>query len=172
MSNLLPEKNRQSIRREYLARFILAGSFLAIGLAFFAILALSPSYGVLYMTRPATIAQATQIKESKTEELDVARAQSLLIQLGPAASATSTVSRAIEIALSGRPAGVHIDTISYKAGADSTILLSGVADTRGVLDKYRTTLQADSRFSSINLPVGDLIGIKGGRFTITLAGKF
>jgi hypothetical protein len=172
MANLLPETVQKKIHTEYGARFLVAGSFLAMGVALFTALALSPSYAVLFVTRPAAVEQASQVQQSKQDAADVAVAQTLAFQLAPAASASSSISMALLDALEKRPSGVHIDSIVYVGGTSATVAVGGVADSRDVLDKYRTALQRDSRFTAVNLPVGDLVGVKGGRFTITLAGKF
>src|ERR1043166_7174449 len=172
MSNLLPDAAQQVIRREYRARFILAGAALAIGAALFTILALSPSYGALFITQPRVRAQATQLQQSKSDSADIARAQILMTQFSPVASASSSVTTAIRQAISDRPTGVRIDNISYTAGVSDTIALGGIAESREMIDKYRATLLADPYFTSVKLPVGDLIGALGGRFTITVAGHF
>jgi hypothetical protein len=172
MANLLPETAQKKIHAEYRARFLLAGSFLAMSVALFTALALFPSYAVLFVTRPAAAAQASQVQQSKQDAADVAVAQALAFQLAPSASASSSISTALLDALGKRPGGVHIDSIVYVGGTPATIAVGGVADSRDMLDKYRTALQGNSRFTAVNLPVGDLVGVKGGRFTITLSGKF
>lgn len=172
MSNLLPEVGQQRIRSEYRARFVLAGALLSMIAALFTVLALSPSYGVLLTTRPQVLAQASQAQEEKTDSDDIAQAQMLLVQIGTLAVATSSASGAIIEALEPRPNGARIDTIAYVAGESATISLSGVAESRNVMDTYRMSLQENLRFASVKLPVGDLVGAKGGRFTITLTGEF
>jgi Tfp pilus assembly protein PilN len=173
MSNLLPEKAQQNLRSEYRARFILAGASLAIGGALFTVLALSPSYMALFVTRPAAQAKATALQESKQDSSDIARAQSLMFQLAPVASASSTASSAILQALRDKPNGVRIYKISYSTDPAGSIAVAGIADSRQAMDQYRTALQADSLFTSVKFSVQDLIaGATGGRFSITLAGNF
>jgi hypothetical protein len=175
MSNLLPEKTLQGIRREYRERFILSGSSLAIGAAVFTALSLSPTFSVLFISRPATQAQANQLQQSKMDSADITRAQTLLAQLAPVSTASSSVTNAIAAALTQRPAGVHIDDIVYNtgaAGSPATIALGGATDSRTGINKYRGNLQTVHSFTSVKLPVDDLVGAQGGRFTITLSGNF
>ena len=173
MSNLIPDTLHKKIRAEYRARFMLAGSSMAIGAAFFAALALFPSFGVLFITRPAATAQILQTEESKQQSADIARAQTLVTYLAPVATASSSLSNAIISALERRPNGVRVDSIQYVTTVTGvSITMEGVGDGRAQIDKYRSALQADSRFSSVRLPVDDLLGNKGSRFTITLAGQF
>jgi len=175
MSNLLPEKSHQKIHSEYRARFLLAGASLAIGAAVFAALALLPSFGVLIMSRPGALARANQAQQDKQDGADISQTKSLMTALAPVAAASSSATTALIDALSEKPAGVHIDNAVYNAptqGSQSTIAIGGVADNRASMDKYRTTLQSDPLFSSVKLPVGDLLGSQGGRFTVTLTGNF
>lgn len=172
MSNLLPYAAQKKIHREYQARFILAGSFLAMAMAVFTLLSLAPSYGVLTVTRPAAIAQAAQGRETKNETADLAQAQLLVTQYLPVSAASSSLSHALLAALSVRPEGVHVDSIVYTAGNTATLTFGGIADNPEQIDRYRSALDDDARFTSVKLPVGDLIAARGGRFTITLNGKF
>jgi hypothetical protein len=178
MSNLIPETLHKKIRSEYRARFILAGSLMAAGTAFFAALALSPGFGVLFITRPPAAAQTSLAEAGKQEGLDITLARALITQLEPVAAASSSVSSAIISALEKRPSGVRVDSIDYLATASGptmsvhTITMEGMAEARDQIDKYRAALQADPRFTSVRLPVDDLLGKKGSRFTITLTGNF
>jgi hypothetical protein len=172
MTNLLPLKNRQTISREYRARFILAGSFLAISAALFTLLTLSPSFGVLMITRPEAVAQASRAQQSKGENSDIVHAQTLVAHLAPVFAASSSIATAIREALAKRPHGVTIQSIGFTAEEKNTMVLGGEGENRVVLDTYRTALQADPNFTAVQLPVGDLVSFRGGRFTITLTPKF
>jgi hypothetical protein len=173
MSNLLPEKTKQKIHAEYRARFVLTASSLAIGAAAFTALVLSPSFGVLYVSRSSSIEKASQAHQMKTDNDDILRAQSLLSQVSNVALASSSISSAIIDALAQKSDTVSIDTISYvTTSASPSIALGGVAQNRASLEKFRTQLQGDPRFTSVNIPVADLLGSQGSRFTVTLKGHF
>src|SRR6185369_10950878 len=103
MSNLLPETTRRALNSEYRARFILAGSLVAIVSAVYAAIALSPSYGVLFMTRPEALEKASLAQKSKTDTTDVATGQFMVTQLSAVATASSTISTTIMEALEKRP---------------------------------------------------------------------
>jgi hypothetical protein len=173
MSNLLPETGKRNIHAEYRARFILTASSLAIGAAAFTALVLAPSFGVLYISRSSVIEKASQAHQVKADNDDILHAQSLLMQISSVALASSSVSSAIVDALAQKPAGVSIDSIAYiNTSGTGSLALGGVAQNRASLDKFRTQLQADTRFTSVNIPVADLLGQQGSRFTVTLAGHF
>lgn len=171
MSNLLPENSRLELRSEYRARYVLAGSLLSIGVAIFISLALVPSYQTFSASLPKD-QNSPASKEAKTDLADVSKAQALVQQLSPIVSSTSSISRAIDKALAARPKGVHIDDIQFVDGESGSIAIGGMADDRGAINAYRTSLQSVTLFTGIKLPVGDLIGTQGGRFNVTLSGNF
>ena len=172
MSNLIPHQQNKKILGDFRARYILAGSFLAIGIGLFSAFVLAPSFAVLFITRPAAAAEASRAQQNKTETADLVRAQALIVQVAPMLSASSSISSAILRAIQSRPVGVQINSISYSADAGQSIILGGSANNRELLDQYRTNLQKEPTFSSVKLPVGELVSFKGGNFTITISGKF
>lgn len=173
MSNLLPENSRVELRAEYRARYVFAGSLLAIGAALFMVLSMLPSYVVFSSSLPKE-QNAENSDELKKDLADIMLAQALVQQLGSTVASTSTISSAIETALAARPQGAHVDTISYSYDREAAgvVVLGGLADNRSSINGYRTTLQKIPLFTSVKLPVGDLIGSQGGRFTVTLTGNF
>lgn len=173
MSNLLPENSRTELRQEYRARYVFAGSLLAIGAAVFMSLSMLPSYVAFSSSLPKG-QNTTASDETKKDFADITRAQSLVQQLAPTMVSTSTISRAIQSALAVRSRGAHVDNISYMRDplASGVVTIGGLADGRVSINEYRTALQKVPSFTSVRLPVGDLIGSQGGRFTVTLTGNF
>ncbi len=174
MSNLLPENSRIELRTEYRARYVFAGSLLALGAAVFMALSMIPSYVVFSAALPKDQSSAAS-EETKKDFEDITRAQALVQQIAPTLVSTSTISRAIEAALLVRPQGAHVDTVSYaydNIAMTGAVTIGGLADGRGSINAYRTALQKNPTFTSVRLPVGDLIGTQGGRFTVTLTGNF
>ena len=157
----------------YRARFIVAGSCVAIVAALFAGLALLPMYLALHSAEDLA-AQSLPGKVSVTqdERQQIIRVQSLISTLGPFVFATTTPSEAIETALALRPKGVLVDHVQYSSGIPGEIMLVGSASTREGINTYRQALQSDPHFKTVSVPVGDLAGAKGGRFSVTLRGEF
>ena len=87
----------------------------------------------------------------------------------PLVEATTTPSAALARALSLRPSGVIVDHISYTPGS---LVLAGLSKSREGVGIYRKALAADPTFSSVVVPIGDLAGAQGGRFSMTLSGRF
>ena len=171
MTNLLPENVQQKVWSEYRSRYVLTGSLLLILAAALSFLALSPSYIVLATVHPAATAFVS-VTQNKSDSVDIIRAQTLVSQFGPVITATSSLSQTISAVLAGRPRGVHIDHLTYTSGNQSGLVIAGTAQSRAEINAYRETLDADARFTSVTLPVGDLVGGQGGRFTLTLSGHF
>ncbi|PIR84143.1 hypothetical protein COU18_00080 [Candidatus Kaiserbacteria bacterium CG10_big_fil_rev_8_21_14_0_10_51_14] len=171
MSNLLPRDAEKAIWRMYLGRFILAGSLVAIISAALATFALLPMYVALHSDKSGAPELSSGEKRAATqqERSEIAHAQSLVTTLSPFLSAPSTVSVAIETALTLRPKGVYVDRIRYVSGE---IMLVGEASTREGISAYRQALQSNSYFTTVSVPIGDLAGTQGGRFSVTLTGTF
>jgi hypothetical protein len=48
----------------------------------------------------------------------------------------------------------------------------GIGTGRVAINAYREALAADPHFTGVAVPVGDLLGTAGGKFSITLTGAF
>lgn len=168
MTNVLPPEAEKELWRIYRARFILAGSAVAIIAALLSALSLLPSYLALHANEETPSEQTERVTSAKDQE-DIRRAQAILTTFAPFVQATTTPSLAVIRALSLRPAGVTVDHISYMPGS---LIVSGASKTREGVGAYRKTLSADPLFSSVTVPVGDLAGSQGGRFSMTLSGGF
>lgn len=167
MSNVLPETSEVRVWHLYRARFIIAGSILALLVALLAFLLLLPSYLAL-QANEATLPRATTSVTLPKEQADIARTQSILSTLQPLMAATTSPSEALASALALRPHGVVVDGITYNPGL---LLITGVS-ARDAINTYKKALLGDSHFKSVFVPVEDLAGAGGGRFSVTLSGNF
>jgi len=154
----------------YRARYIIAGSLALIVTALITFLALMPSYLALYsVSAPTTSPGAASNDSDRTQ---IGEAQSLLTALLPLISSTTTPTSAIALALSMKGTGLHINHVTFNSGTPSVIMLSGSADSPAQLDAYSKALGTQSLFSSVSVPVEDLVGAKDGNFAVTLQGIF
>jgi len=172
MSNILPKEAKQEIWKMYRARFTVVGSLVALLTAGLCALALLPSYLALHAAE--TEKSSTSTPKTIATEADraaVASLQNTLEALSPLISTTTPTATVIQ-ALSLRPAGITIDHITYSGGNPATIMLVGAAATRESINGYRQALSGDSHWKTITVPVGDLTGEPGARFSITLSGNF
>ena len=168
MTNVLPQKAQRHVWGMYRARFILAGSGVACVVAILAFLALLPSYLALHADGYPESASLSA-GGSTHDQADIVRARGFLSTLQPLIAATTTPSGILSSALGLRPPKVLVDHVSYTSG---TLVLSGASPSRESIDTYRKSLAADPHFTSVSVPVGDLAGAQGGRFSITLSGAF
>lgn len=159
----------------YRARFIAAGSLVALAAAGLALFALLPSYLALHAAEgraSSALRSPEKNSEGQKERAELARAQSLLATLAPFASPTTTPSEAIDASLVLRPKGVIVDHIIYASGASGELVIVGTAPARVGINAYRQALESDPHFKTVSVPVADLAGAGGGRFSITVSGDF
>jgi hypothetical protein len=174
MANSIPDDMKRATVSRIRTRYVFVGSLAMLLSAFVAFALLVPSYLMLradaYAGARSTIS-STQAQQT-LDSAAIAHTNGLLAQLAPLVVATSTPTNAIAVALAARPAGVHVDQITYTAGAIAGLMLFGSADTSSEISAYRNALAAKPLFASVSVPVGALVGTDGGRFSIRLSGAF
>ncbi len=172
MSNILPHEAKKAVWRMYRIRFIIAGSLVGLLAAALCALSLLPSYLALHATGTINSnSSAAAIETVDADRAAVSSIQTMLKALSPLL-ATTTPTTAIARALSLKPSGVTIDHITYSYGNPVTVMLMGAAATREVINGYRQALSGDSRWKMVSIPIGDLTGEPGARFSITLSDAF
>ena len=170
MSNVLPRSAQNRIWKTYRARFIVTASvFLLLG-SLVGGLSLLPGYLTLYSGAAGTAEAGT--REKSADRTELVAAQSLVVALAPVLAATSSPAEIIGVALAARPARVTVDHVSYTAGPIGTLMLVGSAGNRNQIEAYRQALTDNPHFDSVALPVNNLLGAEGGKFSITLTGHF
>lgn len=156
----------------YRARFVIVGSLVALAAASLSALSLLPSYLALHAAAPVNMPSSTaKAAGSEADRAALASIRAMVETLSPLI-ATTTPTAAITRALSVRPSAVSIDHITYSAGNPGMIILAGTAATREALGGYRQTLSADSLWKTVFVPIGDLTGEPGARFSISLSGNY
>jgi len=178
MTNALPKEALQAEQGRFRDRFLLVGALVFLGTAAISALALLPSHVALHVENKNLEQQSINDSgtipnpnsEKKSERSDVIRAQALLENVEPFVSATSSPSEAISAALVLRPVGVRVDHISFESAEKGTIAIYGISQGREGISQYREALSNSGRFKSVSVPVGALVGMEGGKFTITLSG--
>lgn len=170
MTNVLPAQTQKKIRREHLARFTIAASLISLVVSFVAFLSLIPSEIALQIesrTLAAIEQSSPAAQEVAADRSALARTQSLVVTAQPYLATSTAALDAISAALSARPAGTTISSLSYLVGS-KTISITGQGT--GV-NAYGAALRADKTFTAVQIPVGVLVGTDK-RFTITLTGNF
>lgn len=172
MANVIPPEEMTIVRRTITSRFVFVGSAIIATGACIAILALMPAYLSVRVARASvdTVISNAAAGNLSDDQTAAVRTQGLIATLKPIASATSSPSDGLSRALSVKPTGVSITSITYKSGAKSSLVLSGVSTRREGVDEFRRALEGSARFSSVSVPVSALVGTQEGRFSITLSG--
>ena len=170
MSNVIPKNVLKDNWRIRCANFIIVASLVLFLVAAVAALLLAPSYFELVSADKN--AAATKADQS-SDLITLLGAQALVSAVSPMlATATTTPSSAIASALADKPKGIVISQITYQQGQPDVIILNGTASGRGIINTFQQSLQQDPRFSSVNVPISDLIGTDKNNFSITLSGTF
>ena len=175
MANLLPKEMQKKVAAHYRSRFLLVGSLMFLAIAFCTALALLPSYlAVRGRAESAAISSAGSSgnADSRTERVAILRAQGLLARISPLLTSTSSPTGAITAALVARPASIAIDYIAYSGGNSSSIIIRGTGARRDSVNGYRDALLKNTLFKSVVVPVGALVGVEAGKFTMTLTGNY
>ncbi len=166
------------MRRDARARFLIAGSLITLIAAAMTFAAFMPAYLTLSNSVRAESQGPTPISASQqaADQLEIKHVNALTHVLSSLVSASSSPTTAIEDAIAARPAEVYLDQILYVAGNPGSLLLHGSTypdgDSDTEINNYRTALSAEPPFTSVSVPVGALVGTEGGKFTITILGKF
>lgn len=172
MINLIPPSAKKSIIREYWKRTVTVWlclfSVLFIMLAVF----LLPTY-VMLLTEIDNLADESSFEsesivkyDQSVSALKKANAEALLLL-----DQKSTTTPSLLITALVNYAGESIALNSFQleslvTGGDVSV--SGVASTRQTLANFRDKVAADSNFSSVNLPISNLIKEKDLLFTMTM----
>ena len=173
MSNILPQDARLTVRSMYRARFIVADSFVALFVAGLSALALLPSYLAIHAADIQDAATSTSAKTaSDADRATISSIRTMLGSLSPVLTATTTPSGLISKILSLCPPTILIDHLTYSGGDPGTIVVTGSAATREAINGDRQALSAEPLFKAVSVPVGDLTGAPGARFSLTLTGAF
>lgn len=169
MSNLLPNDVRAEAWSRTRARILIGfASVLMVG-AILAAGALSPSFLIMHGVQVSNSKERADAPADDTQA--IIEAQALLSQLSLVESTSSPATVAAQ-AVAARPKGVTLSHIVYNSGTPSTLMLVGKASRREDVNAYRAALAADTRFTSVSVPINALVGADNGDFTLTITGTF
>ncbi|HUO56263.1 MAG TPA: hypothetical protein VMU27_02425 [Candidatus Paceibacterota bacterium] len=172
MANVMPTEIKKEVRAVIRARFMLLTSCIVLICAVIVFLMLLPSWFSIAHTPQSPDSKPISAAQQALDKTALAQTTALLTTLSPIALASTTPSQAVSAALAVRPIGISIEQITYTAGNPSTLILFGSAKTTSAISDYRTALASSTIFTSVQVPVGALVGAEGGQFTLTLTGPF
>lgn len=179
MLNLLTPEEKKSIKREYRVRTAAVVVTFMFFTVVFAIAGLLPAYFHVTVNLKIRNTDLSNLAVQSEQEGD----DSVALALGR----TSTILNFIEIeddpkiaptyiierALTARPVGVSVTTLSFDASETGKVLtVAGNADTRASLIEYSRNLGNQPGFISTNVPAEDLAQAANIDFRLTVRGEF
>jgi hypothetical protein len=173
MTNMLPKDALGNARAFYRSRFVFVASLILIVCALLAFVVLLPAYSIVRDGEddaPSTPESSSALGDD-ADRVEIDRARELVKEFRAFATSTAPTLSLLEEVLTVRPSGITIDRIDMIRGEGGSIVLSGRAATRDLLNKYRTVLTENSRFKNVTIPLGALAGGADDRFTLTLSGS-
>lgn len=173
---LLPQEQRDFLLKQYHMRLGIVTLFLFSGLVFIALILLVPSYFLAKGERNEILQERKTIEQSIDAESDqdIERALSELnnnisILNTPDQEPSSLISFIIE----NKSKSIHLNAFLYKySPEESTLSVSGRADSRKELLAFSKKLQSNSEFKEVDLPISNLAKDSNIPFTINITGAF
>lgn len=177
---LLPDEEIKSLRHEYRVRFfIILAFFVSCGILL-GILSLLPSSLLSYAQevqvneRTAALQQSRKASGAEQIEKDLAQSQATAQKILADTNKISYFDSIQKIALHRTPQ-VLISSfeITHEEGTSSPYLavIQGKAGTRDALIAFKTALEEDASFASVDLPLSDLAKSKDIAFAVKLTIK-
>ena len=177
MINVLPEKEKIGLKREYYLRLSIVALVNLIFLSIFASLLLLPSY-MLSDTKEKYFNKKLSEISSETPEISINELNTYIAKINSTLSLfSSTSSRKISEniimpILAIRPTNIKINQISYVDHIDFVeISLNGVAGSRDALQSFKDILIKTGEYSSVDVPISSFVKKTNIDFNITLRMK-
>lgn len=162
---LLPEKERNILKREYRIRLAIFLLFFMSCSVLIGILALIPSYILSYSQEKVALNDIEKLQKSrKNSGVDV-----LLKELSQASKIATKIknstkdsspSKLIALIVSYKNQGITIDSfdiVSSQTATSTMVNIRGKASTRDLLIKFKERLISDGSVLKVDLPVSDLV---------------
>ncbi|MDO8493166.1 MAG: hypothetical protein Q7S19_01310 [bacterium] len=181
--NLLPLEEKRAIVMEYRKRLVVVGLTLLIvlicvGMIPVTAVYMTSNYQIANLRQKVDFANKTNIGEGVVENLSViedTNSKLNLLARTPAGDLGYNLSELLSSVVTMNKARLtswSYEQVDIKNGSvkdlGHRIVLGGVADDRDSLQSFVKILQADKRFSSVELPISSLIESKNIDFLITI----
>ena len=178
MLNLLPQKQKVQLKKEYFLRRVIVGLELLLVVLVISLILLTPSY---FLTRIRAEEASVEL-ESVRRQLDSRLPPAEMVReisngvrdagaLRPLANQRSAY-ELIRI-FESRPITIKISEIEFSAPAagQAQILVKGVAADRESLTAFGRTLEGRAEFQTVNVPVSNFVKEKNIDFLMTITLK-
>lgn len=176
MFTLLAEQQKRFLFRQYRLRLLAVCLFLIALLAFVADLLLLPSNLMFQIKRDElTFEDKYYSKVIATENSKglISTLEDIKSMVFLAPPSDNNLYEVMAKVMAHRSSGIRINSWSYVhgVGADSSLAIKGVADSREELLTFWRSLQKES-FSRVDLPIASLAKESNAPFSLSILGKF
>jgi Tfp pilus assembly protein PilN len=159
MINLLPEREKHELLKEYRLRVVVIVLVAACVLVAVSLLLLVPAYVLSNYQQQISrsrIATANQAAVDKHAEL-IKQIQQVKQTIGVLQTPAKTIvpTDALNVVLRNKSAGISLTSLEYSA-TDFSVALGGIAKTREDLARFSTAIKADSQVESVDFPISSL----------------
>ena len=171
---LLPTKTVKTLKTEYRARFFIVLLFFVSFAVLIASVFLLPSYLISSLAEKSAAANAQSAASGIATNTT-----SITAGLSSAGSLVTIISSFVSPPLSTiilriaalRPRGISITSfdVSYAGSDHSTVIIKGLAATRGNLVTFRNILEGDQVFSGVEVPISDLAPASHIQFSMQMS---
>ena len=179
MRNLLLEKDKRALRKEYLLRVSIVALTFLFFLFVIGIIFLFPSYFISW-TKEDVIRDQLEItkrsiavreQEAKVAILIEAKEKLNLLTIRNDQLSTASL---FEIIVRAKPEGVRLSGLLFREHkeAQNELVVEGVALQRETLLSFKNSLEENEFFEAVNLPISNLAPDKDIDFTIRIRGGF
>ncbi len=179
MPNLLPEKNKKEILREFLSRFSVF--FLIFSFVTFCIfiVALTPSY-ILSNVNKSSVQDNISVsrgflKLRKQDSLDgILKQESEKLKSLKTSSESFKVTKLLKEVIEDKPKNVKIDGFFYEkentpdGKQQLSLVVRGTAKDRNTLVNFINDLEGESDFSKVDFPVSNLLKGESANFSVKI----
>lgn len=176
MINVLPQNEKQLLRKEYQLRLLSVCLLLVTIIGVFASVALFPSY--VASKNKETLLEAKLMELNKTNpdisitDLDAAikKINNSLVVLSANKSRRVVSQDVLDPLLALRTKGIQLGQILYTERPDGVVLMDvhGVASNRVTLQEFKAALTASGKFTTVDLPISNFVQKSNINFTITI----
>src|ERR1035437_378068 len=171
---LLPPKTVKALKTEYRVRFFIVFLFFISLAILIASVFLFPSYLVSSLNEKSAVANAQSANSGIATNTTP-----IIAGLSSAGSLVTTISSFVSPPLSKiilriatlRSRGISITSfgISYASSDHSTVVIKGLAATRGDLVTFRDILEGDHVFAGVEVPISDLASASHIQFSMQMS---
>lgn len=179
MRNLLLEKDKKLLQKEYFLRVTLISLLFAIFAIIIGIVFLFPSY-FISVTKEKAIKNQTKIIQAsidvieqgaQTTELLAANEKLKLFSLNKNETPTTDI---FEVVVRAMPNGVQVSKLFLirRVEQKNELTIEGIATNRETLLSFQKKLQQESLFEKVFLPISGFASDKDIEFSIRITGEF